>query len=246
MTALAKDRTKTKCRSTGRRIRLPVAATTKIYSGSIVCIDAAGRAVAGANTAGLRVAGRAAKQADNTTGAAGAIFVDVDRGIFKYEAGTQAPVAATVGFPVFVQDDQTVGKGGAATSAGVFAGIVHEIDTDGGVWVDMTAEVLMSGGIDAGVETLNTPGAISPLLRLTMLDVDGTDPYTLADGVYEGQRKTVTCKSGANTPVATVTPATPSGHANVTAIGAIGDTVTWEWHFATGWSIVSANGVTVA
>lgn len=245
MTALAKDRTKTKTRSTTRRIPLKMAAGAKIYGGSIVCLNATGFAVAGANTAGLRVMGRAAKQVDNTGGADGAKSIDVDRGIFKFELGSQAPVQATVGLPVFVQDDQTVGKGGAATSAGVFAGLLHELDTDGSPWVDMSAEVLAEGA-NAGVETLNTPGAISTLVRLTLLDVDGTDPYTLADGFYEGQRKTVTCKSGANTPVATVTPATASGHANVTAIGAIGDTVTWEWHFSGGWSIVSANGVTVA
>lgn len=246
MTALAKDRTKTAARSTGRRIRLPVAAAVKIYDGSIVCVDSAGRAVPGANTAGLRVVGRAAKQADNSAGAAGAIYVDVDRGIFKFEPGTQAPVAATVGFPVFVQDDQTVGKGGAATSAGVFAGIMHELDADASsIWVDMTPEVLMEG-MNAGVEAISAAGAVSQLTRVTTLTVDATKAYTLADGVYEGQRKTVTVIAGTNTPVGTVTPATPAGHANVTALGAIGDTVTWEWHFATGWLVVSANGVTVA
>lgn len=246
MTALAKDRTKTAERSCGRRIRLPVAAAVKIYNGSIVCIDAAGRAVPGANTAGLRVMGRACKQADNSAGAAGAIFVDVERGIFKFEPGTQAPVAATVGFPVFVQDDQTVGKGGAATSAGVFAGIMHELDVDASsIWVDMTPEVLFESR-DAGVETVSAAGAISVLTRLTLLAVTGTTAYTMADGVYEGQRKEVTVISGASTPVGTITPTTPSGHANVTALGAIGDTVTYEWHFASGWTIVSNAGVTVA
>jgi hypothetical protein len=245
MTALAKDRTKTQCRSTGRRIDVPMAAATKIYNGSIVCLDTAGNAVPGANTAGLRVVGRAAEQVDNT-GAAGAKTISVDRGIFKWEPGTQPPVAATRGLPVFVQDDQTVGKGGAATSAGVFAGLMHEVDADASsIWVDMTPEVLMEG-MNAGVEAIAAPGAISPLTRLTTLAIDGTDAFTLADGIYEGQRKTVTVLSGATTPVGTVTPATPAGHANVTAFGAIGDTCTWEWHFATGWWVVSAFGVTVA
>jgi hypothetical protein len=245
MTALAKDRTKTKQRSTGRRVRLPVAASTKIYGGSQVALNASGYAVPAANTVGLRVQGRAAKQVDNSAGANGDKFIDVDRGIFKYEAGTQAPVLATVGYPVFVQDDQTVGKGGAATSAGVFAGIMHELDDDGSVWVDQTPEVLFEGR-DAGVEAVSAAGAISVLTRTTTLAVTGTTAYTLADGVYEGQRKTVTVISGASTPVGTVTPTTPAGHANVTAFGAIGDTCTWEWHFATGWLVVSNAGVTVA
>lgn len=245
MTALAKDRLKTLERSVGRRIRLPVAASTKIYASSIVCIDSAGRAVPGSNTAGLRMAGRAAKQVDNSSGAAGALFIDVDRGIFKFGAGTQAPVQATVGLPIYVQDDQTVGKGGAATSAGVFGGICHEIDADGDIWVDCTAEVLI-GGANDGVENVSAAGAIGVTTRLTRLTVSGTMAMTLADGLFEGQRKVVTVISGASTPNATVTPATPDGHANVSALGAIGDTVTWEWHFTTGWTIVSANGVTVA
>lgn len=246
MTALAKDRTKTQSKSTGRRIKLPVAAATKIYDGSIVCVDTAGNAVPGANTAGLRVVGRACAQVDNTAGAAGALSINVERGIFKFEPGTQAPTAALRGLPVYVQDDQTVGKGGAATSAGVFAGIMHEVDSDAAsIWVDMTAEVLAEGQ-NAGVEAVSAAGAISVLTRTTTLAVTGTTAYTLADGIYEGQRKTVTVISGASTPAGTVTPTTPAGHANVSALGAVGDTVTWEWHFATGWLVVSANGVTVA
>jgi hypothetical protein len=226
---------------------VPVAAAVVIYKGAIVALNSAGYAVPAANTAGLRVIGVAAGQADNTAvgASAGDVDVIVDRGTFKLVNGTAALAQANVGFPCFVQDDATVGKGGASNSAGVFAGIFEELDADGGAWVNMSAEVLMEG-MNAGVEAVAAPGAISVLTRLTHLAVDGTDAFTLADGVYEGQRKTVTVLSGANTPVGTVTPATPHGHASVTAFGAIGDTCTWEWHFATGWMIVAANGVTVA
>ncbi len=250
MTALAKDKSTIHMKSggsEGRRLVAPVAAAVKIYKGAIVALNPAGYAVPAANTVGLRVIGVAQGQADNTAvgAAAGDIDVIVDRGTFKLANGTAALALVNTGYPCFVQDDATVGKGGASTSAGVFAGIFEEIDADLGVWVDMSASVLMEG-LNAGVEAVIAPGAISPLTRLTHLAVDGTDAFTLADGVYEGQRKTVTVLSGANSPIGTVTPATPHGHASVGAFGAIGDTCTWEWHFATGWMVVSANGVTVA
>ncbi len=252
MTALAKDKIvkqKAGFGNEGRRLILPVAAAQLIYKGAIVCINAAGDAVEAANTAGLRVVGIAMGKADNTAAgaAAGDVDVTVDRGVFKLVNGTAALAAANRGYPCFVQDDATVGKGGATNSAGVFAGIFQEIDpVDSGVWVDMTAEVLMAGA-DAGVEVSAAAGAISVLTRLTNLTIaTGAQAYTLADGVYEGQRKTVTVAIPTGSPVGTVTPATPNGHANVTAFGAIGDTATWEWHFATGWTVVSAFGVTVA
>lgn len=89
------------------------------------------------------------------------------------------------------------------------------------------------------------PGAIDPTYRFTTLAVDGTDAYTLANGTFPGQLVTCFVISGANTPVGTITPATPTGYANVTALGALGDLVTFLWTGA-GWVIVAANGVTVA
>lgn len=87
------------------------------------------------------------------------------------------------------------------------------------------------------------PGAIDPTKRFTTLAVDGTDAFTLANGTYPGQTVTVFVISGANIPVGTVTPATPLGFATVTALGALGDLVTFVWN-GSGWFVSAANGVT--
>jgi hypothetical protein len=87
------------------------------------------------------------------------------------------------------------------------------------------------------------PGAIDPTYRFTTLAVDGTDAYTLANGTYPGQQVTCFVISGANIPVGTITPATPTGFATVTALGAVGDLVTFMWTGA-GWVVTSAFGVT--
>ena len=92
---------------------------------------------------------------------------------------------------------------------------------------------------------ISAAGAIDPTFRFHTLAVTGTTAYPLANGSYPGQQVTAFVISGASIPNGTITPATPTGFANVTALGALGDLVTFMWTGA-GWVIVSANGVTVA
>lgn len=98
---------------------------------------------------------------------------------------------------------------------------------------------------DGGVETLTAAGAISVAVRNTKLNVTGTTAYTLANGTFAGQRKTVTVVAGASTPAGTITPATPSGFATVAAFGAIGDSCEFIWDGAA-WMLGPNVGVTVA
>ena len=55
----------------------PVAASTTIYEGSIVCVNSGGYAVPGADTSGYVFAGIAREGADNSDGSAGDINVKV-------------------------------------------------------------------------------------------------------------------------------------------------------------------------
>jgi len=240
MTALAKDRN-TMIKSRGRSIDLLVAASTKIYAGSMVAINATGYAVPAANTAALRVIGRAEAQADNTSGADGALHVRVNVGVHKYGNGatTQALAQADIGQPCYVIDDQTVGK---YATKGVKAGTVDEIDADGGIWVDCPAD--FDDTKNVGTEIVSAAGAVAVGVETTFLSVTGTVAYTLADGRYDGQKKNIRCVVAASTPIGTVTPATAlavgSGGAASWIFKGVGDFAMLEWKTASGWAVLAS------
>jgi hypothetical protein len=124
MAPLAKDRnTRTRGEKT-RKVVVPLAATTKIYAGAGVCINAAGFAVPAGDTAGLITWGRAESQVDNA-GAAGDLYIEVSRGVFAFDASGLAQ--ADIGSPVTWVDDHTVGLA-AATTNDIVAGVLEEID----------------------------------------------------------------------------------------------------------------------
>ena len=75
MTALAADRLTPERRN--KQFSYAVEAASKIFAGSIVCLNAAGNAVKGATSTTLKAVGVAIEQADNSAGAAAAINVPV-------------------------------------------------------------------------------------------------------------------------------------------------------------------------
>jgi len=118
----------------GHLYQVPVAANTKIYSGAIVCADAAGRAVPATAAANRTVLGVAIGKADNTGGLAGAINVTVRTNyveIFKNSAGGAAVTAAHRGQMCYVADDETVRIFAAAPAVNVPAGTVFDVTTEG-------------------------------------------------------------------------------------------------------------------
>lgn len=132
MAALSTDRN-TPRKGILRQVAYPVKASTVIYGGSIVAIDATGYAVPAADAANLKVVGVADERADNSAGASGAIDCKVIHGTFKVaNNGTNPVVQATVGAAPQIADDQTVRASGA-TNANT-AGIVDRLEADG-VWI---------------------------------------------------------------------------------------------------------------
>jgi len=123
----------------GTVVSLPVAAATIIYAGSLVAEDASGNVVPATDTAGLRIKGRAEVTVDNTLGAAGALSLQVKRGVFKYaNSATHALAAANVGKTCYVEAEDTV----ASTSTNkILAGRVVNIASDG-VWVDTSPRAI--------------------------------------------------------------------------------------------------------
>lgn len=95
----------------------------------------------------------------------------------------------------------------------------------------------------SAIETV-TSGALSVVTRTSLVSVTGTQAYTLADGTYAGQRKTLKCSVAASTPAGTVTPAHMTGGTSI-LLDAVTEWVELEWHTG-GWVVVALVGATIS
>lgn len=127
MTALTQNAPRTRV-GEGKRFRDPVAATMRIFAGAMVALNASGYAVKAVPTA-TRVRGVALAEANNSTGAAGDVFVDIERGVFLFRNdGTNAVTRAHIGTSVYVVDDTTVGSSATST---IVAGKCLDVTPEG-------------------------------------------------------------------------------------------------------------------
>jgi hypothetical protein len=240
MTALAADR-KVISKWTGRSLAIKVAASTLIYKGALVAVNTSGYAVAAAATAGYRVVGVAQRQVDNSAGAAGDLEVQVLTGVFAFKNDADAIAQADIGRPCFVQDDQTVQDENGGSP--IVAGIVDSFDSSW-VYVNVSPEASMAGGQQfSGIETV-TSGALSLYTRTSLVSVTGTQAYTLAAGLFEGQRKTVRVTVAASTPDGTLTP-TAFASGTSLDLDAVNECVELEYHDTGGWNVVFITGATI-
>jgi hypothetical protein len=114
----------------------PLAASAVIHSGALVALNAAGYAVPGSVSATLKAAGRAQYSVNNSSGAAGAAKIEIERGVFRYlNHGADLVTQADLLSDCYIIDDQTVAKTNGS-NARSRAGKVLELD-DGGVWVEI-------------------------------------------------------------------------------------------------------------
>ena len=124
----------------GVDLSIPVDDGDKIYAGAIVCVNAAGYAVVGADTANLIFMGIAREQADNTLGLDAAINVLVRRrGLFKMAFHTAISIA-NVGDNVFIYDDESVDLTGNVSN-NIFVGIIAGYIDTTHAWVDIEPAV---------------------------------------------------------------------------------------------------------
>jgi hypothetical protein len=114
----------------------PVAAAEKIYGGALVCVNAAGYALEGSDTANLIFQGIAMNQKDNGSGANGDLDVVLRRrGLVKVIMDTAITIA-NVGDNVFLVDDQTVDLTANVTHnilCGIIAGYIDTTHA----WIDI-------------------------------------------------------------------------------------------------------------
>jgi hypothetical protein len=141
MTALALDRNTSQYGTPDTvqplLLSFPVAASTKIYGGSILATNSSGRAVPASADNTLKVWGRCEAQADNSSGTAGAINATAKPGVFYFANDATNPVAATdVGKFCYILDDQTVSISDGSGLRPV-AGIVYAYDSTSGVAVGL-------------------------------------------------------------------------------------------------------------
>lgn len=113
----------------------PVAASTLIHTGALVCLNASGNAVPGGVSTTLTVRG-VAQEGVNNTGAAGAQTVKTERGCFPFKNHGADPVTrADIGKTVFIIDDETIAKTNGTNTRSA-AGILRDIDVNG-PWVEI-------------------------------------------------------------------------------------------------------------
>lgn len=133
MSALTRDRA-TSYRE-GLEVEFRVAAATKIYAGSMVCVNAAGFAAPAADISGYRFAGVALEQVDNSSGADGAQVVRLRRGgVFEFNAANLSQ--AVVGNAMYAVDDQTFADANGATNDIKVGVLVKYVSTTKG-WIDI-------------------------------------------------------------------------------------------------------------
>ncbi len=188
-----------------------VKASTIIYGGGLVAINAAGYAVPASADITLRVVGRAEKKVDNSAGANGALTVDVKPGAFLYNIGTSgdALTVADLLNPVYVVDDNTVGRvssNGSRPVAGVLLAIVGTqaavaigfspapvfgLDPTGTLpaYVSNDSILTAAGAIQGGFFDVPTTGAASTV-TLPAAAPHGTVLYFMADGTKNGHTVT--------------------------------------------------------
>lgn len=116
-------------------LNLPVAASTRIYQGTLLMALLVGATAgyltpAAATTSPAKVVGVAQYDVDNSAGAAGAKYADVDVGLFSFvnSATTDAIDATMIGQPCYAADDQTVARTPGAANTRPFAGRIMGMD----------------------------------------------------------------------------------------------------------------------
>lgn len=120
----------------GVEVPFPVINADIIYGGSHVCVNAAGYALPGSDTAGLIYVGEALERVDNSLGSAGDKTVIVRRrGLIKMEFAT--PIAVSnIGDNVFLVDDEKVDLTANVTNK-IFGGIIAGFIDTTHAWIDI-------------------------------------------------------------------------------------------------------------
>jgi len=120
----------------GVEMDYPVAASTKIFAGGLVCVNASGFALPAADTVSLIFVGVALEYADNSAGANGDSVVRVRRtGVFEFDA--TSITQAMVGAAMYAVDDHTFDDAGGTTNDIKVGVLTNYVSATKG-WIDIS------------------------------------------------------------------------------------------------------------
>lgn len=160
----------------GKRYVYPMAASKKIYQGSLVVLDASGNAEPGSTATGKIAVGMAVATVDNSSGSAGDKNVEIEAGVFKWDnAAGDALTAAEVGDTCYITDDQTVNKTATGKSA---AGRLVALDSDG-AWVKMEPPIASGLAAANNLSDVGTAATARANLGANLVALSMPDPAAL-------------------------------------------------------------------
>lgn len=163
-------------------LAIGLAASTRVYQGSLVAINQAGNLVPASADVSLHVVGVAEDEADNSSGSAGALSIRPRRGAFylNNSSSTDAITDADAGRFAYVVDDDTVARtsnGGARPVAGVIVGV-----DSFGVLVEVGTRPAVA---DGALDVLFPAGADLSSSAFLFVKLNGSSQVVLADTAGE-------------------------------------------------------------
>lgn len=185
------------------------------------------------------------------TGAGGPIFGVLQN---KPAAAGRASVVRTYGISkmklggTVASDDpvrvDSAGRAVVANAADIAAGAAIGVCVEGGAINNIGSVRLGPLGagttLQSGIETV-TSGALSLYTDVSFVSVTGTQAYTLADGLYLGQKKRVECTVAATTPLGTLTiNDAATGEPTSWVFGHVQQAIDLVWT-STGWKLLAIN-----
>jgi hypothetical protein len=120
----------------GNKYCFDVAASVTCYQGGLAVLDSSGNVKPGVTGTGLQYVGRFVSTVDNSSGSAGDVTAEIERGVYRWgnSSSTDEITAAEIGDVCYIVDDETVAKTIGSTRSP--AGVVVDVDAIG-VWVQM-------------------------------------------------------------------------------------------------------------
>jgi hypothetical protein len=145
-----------------------MAATTHLYAGQMIVLNAAGNAEAATEAVSKKCVGMALEEVNNT-GGIGATYIKVRQGVMKW-VNIGALTKTSIGSTVYIHDDQSVQASGVATSP---VGVMVDIEADG-VWVATGPDyVFASSGLLAANNLVDVADAATACTSLGLGTGDG-------------------------------------------------------------------------
>lgn len=180
MTALSAASVRPSLESPRLRFDVPLAAAAVVYKGGIVCVNASGYGVPGADASGfLGVIGVAAESKTGGT-SAGDVSVIVEAGVFQFAA--TAVTQGMLGAAMYVVDDNTVDN---SSTNGQYVGPMVKFVSTTLVWVAVNPGALGFNSITASAAELNRLHGI-PATAYIQVAEEVTFTETAGTGVYTG------------------------------------------------------------